>query len=207
MLDGDEEEYKCNHKCKVPFSVFLIESFFQWWHPQKYNVIVNGFYLCNRLLYNVNLNRSRCKVCSTAIGDMSVKAVLSATSKCSLHVRNIEYRCNLLIRIDNSEATPKGGFWDVGRLMDQTDSGPVEFQWIVQPLVTDALSSRVLSAWLTYISVRLVQSENVQFPIFVTLSGIVILSRTVQPENADFPISVTLFGIVTLVRLVQPANA
>ena len=54
MLDGDEE---------------------------KYNVIVNGFYLCNRLLYNVNLNRSRCMVSSTAIGSEAAKAVLSATAK------------------------------------------------------------------------------------------------------------------------------
>ena len=136
---------QCNHKCKVPFSVFLIESFFQRWHPQKDNVIVNGFYLCNRLLYNVNASRSRCMVCSTAIGDMAVKAVLSATSKCNLCVRNNEYKSNLLICIDNSEATPKGGFCDVGRSMDQTDS----FQWILQSSGTSALSSSVLSVWLT----------------------------------------------------------
>ena len=42
---------------------------------EKYNVIVNGFYLCNRLLYNVNANISRCTLCSTAIGNMAVRSI------------------------------------------------------------------------------------------------------------------------------------
>jgi hypothetical protein len=47
--------------------------------------------------------------------------------------------------------------------------------------------------------VRLVQSENAEFPIWVMLSGIVRLVRPEQPEKAKFPIRVTLLGMVILV--------
>ena len=53
-------------------------------------------------------------------------------------------------RIANSEATPKGGFKDdEENIQTDPDPDPVEFQWILHPSGTDALSSRVLSAWLT----------------------------------------------------------
>ena len=51
--------------------------------------------------------------------------------------------------------------------------------------------------------VRFLQSANALFPIDVTLLGIVMLVRFSQPSNAPFPIDVTLLGIVTLVRLVH----
>lgn len=48
--------------------------------------------------------------------------------------------------LSNDEATPKGGFKD-GAGNNQTDSDPVEFQWIIQPSGIDTLSISVLSAW------------------------------------------------------------
>ena len=40
--------------------------------------------------------------------------------------------------------------------------------------------------------VKLVQSENAESPILVTLSGTVTLVKLVQPLNADSPMLVTL---------------
>ena len=45
------------------------------------------------------------------------------------------------------------------------------------------------------------QPEKAEFPMPVTLSGIVMLVRLVQPEKAEFPIPVTLSGIVMLLIL------
>ena len=53
--------------------------------------------------------------------------------------------------------------------------------------------------------IRLLQLENIEDPMFVTLSGIVILVNP-QLENALSPIVVTLSGITTLERLLQPEN-
>ena len=38
---------------------------------------------------------------------------------------------------------------DIDQTDSGTDSGPVEFQWIIQPSGTLALASSELSAWLT----------------------------------------------------------
>lgn len=46
------------------------------------------------------------------------------------------------------------------------------------------------------ISWRLVQSENAENPILVTLSGIVIFVSLVQPMKASLSIVVTVSGIV-----------
>ena len=54
---------------------------------------------------------------------------------------------------------------------------------------------------------KFLQFENTPCPMFVTLSGIVILVKLAQPSNAELPILVTLSGIVILVKLVQPKNA
>merc|ERR1712086_495490 len=55
--------------------------------------------------------------------------------------------------------------------------------------------------------VSLVHLENAYCPIEVTLFGMVTDSRLVHPLNAESPIEVTLFGMVTNVRLVHPPNA
>ena len=55
--------------------------------------------------------------------------------------------------------------------------------------------------------VRLLQLENTDSPIVVTLFGIVTLVKPVQPWNVEGPMLVTPLGIVTLERLVQPENA
>ena len=63
---------------------------------------------------------------------------------------------------------------------------------------------------LVFINVALVsllQPENAQYPILVTLFGIVILFKPLQFSNAELPILVTLFGIVILVKLLQPEKA
>jgi len=54
---------------------------------------------------------------------------------------------------------------------------------------------------------KLVQPENAELPMPVTLVGIVMLAKLVQPENAASSILVTLEGIVMLAKLVQPENA
>ena len=43
--------------------------------------------------------------------------------------------------------------------------------------------------------------------MLVTLSGSLMLVRLLQTENADFPMLVTLLGIVMPVRLLQNWNA
>ena len=48
--------------------------------------------------------------------------------------------------------------------------------------------------------VKLSQTKNAQFLIFVTLSGIVIFVKFLQAKNAPFPMLVTLSGIVILVK-------
>jgi len=55
----------------------------------------------------------------------------------------------------------------------------------------------------TFISVRLLQPEKAQFPMSLTLSGIVMDARLVQTAKAQSPMLVTLFGIVMLVKPVQ----
>ena len=55
--------------------------------------------------------------------------------------------------------------------------------------------------------VRLLQPENADLPMLVTLAGILILVRLLQKENADLPMLVTLSGISMLVRLLQFRNA
>ena len=54
---------------------------------------------------------------------------------------------------------------------------------------------------------RLLQLKNAQFPILVTLSGIVILVRLLQDSNAKRPMLVTLLGITMRIRLLQVWNA
>ena len=44
---------------------------------------------------------------------------------------------------------------------------------------------------------RLLQEENAQFPIFVTLSGIVMLTRFLQAQKAKLPILNTPSSIIT----------
>ena len=44
--------------------------------------------------------------------------------------------------------------------------------------------------------VRLLQPENAEYLIDVTLSGMVMLVRLLQPENAESPIDVTLSGMI-----------
>ena len=56
---------------------------------------------------------------------------------------------------------------------------------------------------LTLNFVKLLQPENAEPPIVVTLSGIVMFVKLLQPENTSLPIVVTLSGIVTLVKLLQ----
>ena len=91
--------------------------------------------------------------------------------------------------------------------MDQTDSGPVEFQWILQPERTFAFANRVsFSVWLTEMLVRPKQYRNASLPIAVTLLGIVMLVRREQSLKAELPIDVTLSGIVILVRPEQSEN-
>ena len=51
--------------------------------------------------------------------------------------------------------------------------------------------------------VRLVQPENAEEPIPVTLLGIVTFLSPVQPLNTELPMFVMLSGIVMFVRLVQ----
>ena len=53
------------------------------------------------------------------------------------------------------------------------------------------------------ISVIPMQLLKAYSPIFVTLSGIIIALILEHPLNAEFPMPVTLFGIVTLERFVQ----
>ena len=55
--------------------------------------------------------------------------------------------------------------------------------------------------------VRLLQPEKTEFPMLVTLLGIVMEVRLLQPEKALFPILVTLLGIVIEVRLLQLKKA
>ena len=59
---------------------------------------------------------------------------------------------------------------------------------------------------MKYAFVRLVQPENAELPILLTLLGIVMLVRLVQPQNAELPILLTLIGIVTPLRLARPLN-
>ena len=54
--------------------------------------------------------------------------------------------------------------------------------------------------------VKLLHWLNVNSPMFVTESGIVIFVMLVF-ENTPFPTLVTLFGIIILVRLLQLLNA
>jgi len=51
--------------------------------------------------------------------------------------------------------------------------------------------------------VKLLQPQNAEEPMLVTLSGIVILVKLLQPENAEEPMLVTLSGIVMLAKLLQ----
>ena len=53
---------------------------------------------------------------------------------------------------------------------------------------------------------RLVQPENAQLPMLVTLSGRVMLLRFVQRAKAKSPMLVTLLPMVTLLRFWQSAN-
>ena len=57
------------------------------------------------------------------------------------------------------------------------------------------------------IEVKPEQPWNADFPILVTLLGIVMEVKPEQPWNADFPILVTLLGIVIEVKPEQPWNA
>ena len=54
---------------------------------------------------------------------------------------------------------------------------------------------------------RLVQPENAELPMLVTLLGIVMLVRLVQIINDSTPILTTALGIFMLVREVQLLNA
>ena len=56
------------------------------------------------------------------------------------------------------------------------------------------------------IEVRLEHPLNTEFPITVTLGGIVIEVKLEQPKNEFFPIIVTLFPMFIEVRLLQYAN-
>jgi hypothetical protein len=58
---------------------------------------------------------------------------------------------------------------------------------------------------LPRVSIRVtpLQPENAEFPMEVTLEGIVTLVRLLQLANAEFPMEVTLEGIVTLASLEQ----
>ena len=49
-----------------------------------------------------------------------------------------------------------------------------------------------------------VHPENAEFPMVVTLLGMVNEARLLQPENAEFPILITLLGMVNEARLLQP---
>lgn len=53
---------------------------------------------------------------------------------------------------------------------------------------------------------RLVQFQNADWPMLVTLEGIITLARPEQPEKADWPMLVTLEGIITLARPEQEEN-
>ena len=53
---------------------------------------------------------------------------------------------------------------------------------------------------------RLLQVENTDFSMFITLAGIVMDVSPVQPENARLPMVVTLLPIVTDVSLLQDKN-
>ena len=63
-------------------------------------------------------------------------------------------------------------------------------------------------AWpLKNIVPMLAQPENAEYPILVTLSGILMLVKPVQLQNASSPILVTPFGMLMFVRLLQLRNA
>ena len=51
-----------------------------------------------------------------------------------------------------------------------------------------------------FIVIRLLQYQNAELPILVTLSGIVMLVKLEQFWKAQTPIEVTLSGIVMLVN-------
>ena len=51
--------------------------------------------------------------------------------------------------------------------------------------------------------VRLLQLLKAEFPMLVTLAGIVMLVSLLQLLKAEFPMLVTLAGIVMLVSLLQ----
>ena len=55
--------------------------------------------------------------------------------------------------------------------------------------------------------VRPVQPKKAQFPMLVTLLGIVMLVRPVHSRKAPSPMLVTLLGMVMLVRLIQSSKA
>ena len=54
---------------------------------------------------------------------------------------------------------------------------------------------------------RLEHSQKAQFPIFVTLVGILMLVSDLHPEKALFPMFVTLFGISIQVSELQRKKA
>ena len=54
---------------------------------------------------------------------------------------------------------------------------------------------------------KLLQPENAEFPMLVTLSGMSIINRKRESSNALSPMLTTLFGITTLEREQQPENA
>ena len=60
---------------------------------------------------------------------------------------------------------------------------------------------------LYIIFIKLLQYKKVQYPIFVTLLGIVTLVKLLHPQKASYPILVTPSGIVILVKLLQPQKA
>ena len=79
---------------------------------------------------------------------------------------------------------------------------------ILPPLVAQLLDAHHHPLGFTNFTLaRLLQPENAELPMLVTLSGIVILSKLLQPENAELPMLVTLSGISILVRLLQLWNS
>ena len=63
--------------------------------------------------------------------------------------------------------------------------------------------SYTLFPFSTVIKVKLLQPENAELPMLVTLLGMVIEVKLLQPENAEPPILVTLLGMLIEVKLLQ----
>ena len=83
----------------------------------------------------------------------------------------------------------------------------VQFHTTGLSLSFHRLSHPLGSLSATQYIVKLLQLENADSPMLVTLLGITMLVKLLQPLNAYLPMLVTLSGISMFVKLLQPKNA